>query len=90
MSKSSSFEQQLLSLETVVNNLEKGQLPLEDALKQFEIGIKLTRSCQKALQDAQSKMDKLLQAYNIETSQDKTGLTKNVEIAAKFDLNEGV
>lgn len=70
MSKQLSFEQQLSSLEEVVNSLEKGQLPIEEALKQFETGIKLTRSCQKALQDAQIKMEKLLANYNIETSQE--------------------
>ncbi|OGV26710.1 MAG: exodeoxyribonuclease VII small subunit [Legionellales bacterium RIFCSPHIGHO2_12_FULL_37_14] len=70
MTKHTSFENQLAELETLVNNLEKGQLPLDDALKQFEHGIKLTRKCQKALQEAQEKMAKLLASYDIEISED--------------------
>lgn len=67
MRKQSSFESQLAELQTVVNTLEKGQLPLDEALKQFEQGIKLTRLCQKALQEAELKMKKLLSTYDIET-----------------------
>jgi exodeoxyribonuclease VII small subunit len=66
MTKKSSFEDQLTQLEQIVQSLEKGQLPLDDALKQFEQGIKLTRICQKTLQEAQIKMEKLLNTYDIE------------------------
>lgn len=66
MTKKSSFEEQLTQLEQIVQSLEKGQLPLDDALKQFEQGIKLTRLCQKTLQEAQVKMEKLLNTYDIE------------------------
>jgi exodeoxyribonuclease VII small subunit len=66
MTKRASFESQLSQLEQIVQSLEKGQLPLEDALKQFEQGIKLTRLCQKNLQEAQEKMEKLLNSYDIE------------------------
>ncbi len=66
MTKRASFESQLSQLEQIVQSLEKGQLPLDDALKQFEQGIKLTRLCQKNLQEAQEKMEKLLNSYDIE------------------------
>lgn len=68
MSKKNSFESQLEQLNTIVQTLEKGQLPLEDALKQFEQGIKLTRSCQTTLQDAQKKMESILLTYQIDPS----------------------
>jgi exodeoxyribonuclease VII small subunit len=68
MSKKNSFESQLEQLNIIVQTLEKGQLPLEDALKQFEQGIKLTRSCQTTLQDAQKKMESILSTYQIDPS----------------------
>ncbi|NJD32747.1 MAG: exodeoxyribonuclease VII small subunit [Gammaproteobacteria bacterium] len=55
------FEQALAELEAVVERLEHGELPLEDALKQFERGIELARSCQVSLQQAEQKVEILLQ-----------------------------
>ena len=43
------FERSLAELETLVEHLEKGDLPLDDALKFFERGVALTRQCQSAL-----------------------------------------
>ena len=43
--KSVDFEQALGELETVVERLEHGELPLDEALKQFERGIELARGC---------------------------------------------
>ena len=54
--KKQTFEQQLNSLELIVEDLEKGELPLEDSLAQFEKGVKLTRECQKLLDKAQQKV----------------------------------
>ena len=54
--KKQTFEQQLSDLEAIVENLEKGELPLEDSLAQFEQGVKLTRDCQKLLDKAQQKV----------------------------------
>jgi exodeoxyribonuclease VII small subunit len=54
--KKQTFEQQLESLESIVENLEKGELPLEDSLAEFEKGVKLTRDCQKLLDRAQQKV----------------------------------
>lgn len=54
------YEKSLVELTTVVEKLETGDLSLEDALKQFELGIKLTRSCQKALQNAEQQVQILL------------------------------
>ena len=54
------YEKSLAELEAVVEKLEAGDISLEDSLKQFEQGIKLTRSCQKALQNAEQKVQTLL------------------------------
>ena len=54
------FEQALSELEAVVERLEHGDLPLEDALKQFERGIELTRSCQASLKQAEQRVEILL------------------------------
>jgi exodeoxyribonuclease VII small subunit len=55
------FEQALAELEAVVERLEHGELPLEDALAQFEHGIALARSCQEALKQAEQKVEILLE-----------------------------
>jgi len=50
------FEAALAELEAIVQKLEQGELPLEESLRQFERGVVLTRSCQKALQQAEEKI----------------------------------
>jgi exodeoxyribonuclease VII small subunit len=54
------FEQALAELERLVERLERGDLPLDDALKTFERGIELTRHCQGALKAAQQRVEILL------------------------------
>jgi exodeoxyribonuclease VII small subunit len=54
------FEKSLGELETLVQKLEQGDVPLEDALKTFERGVALTRACQTALRTAQQKVEILL------------------------------
>ncbi|MGC8846362.1 MAG: exodeoxyribonuclease VII small subunit, partial [Candidatus Hydrogenedens sp.] len=54
------FEKDLEKLEQIVQNLEKGELTLEEALKQFEEGIRLARQCEKALSEAERKIEILL------------------------------
>lgn len=53
------FENDLESLENIVSALEEGGLSLDDALKQFESGIKLARRCEKALSEAEKKIEVL-------------------------------
>lgn len=55
-----SFEATLDELETIVNQLEQGDLELDKALSQFERGIGLARSGQKKLNGAQQKVDILM------------------------------
>ena len=60
--KNINLEKSLADLEDLVEELESGDLPLEKAMKKFEEGIKLTRSCQKALKDAEQKVEILLKS----------------------------
>ena len=59
-SKSPDFEQALAELEALVARLERGDLPLDEALKTFERGVELTRHCQGALKAAQQRVEILL------------------------------
>ncbi len=59
-SKPTDFEQALGELEKLVERLERGDLPLEEALKDFERGVELARHCQSALRAAQQKVEILL------------------------------
>ena len=53
------FENSLRSLEELVNQLEQGDLSLEESLKAFEAGIKLTRECNSKLDEAEQKISLL-------------------------------
>lgn len=55
------FEQMIAELESIVHQLEQGDLSLDDALAQFERGIVLTRASQQQLQAAEQKVQILLQ-----------------------------
>ena len=59
-SKTIDLEKSLIELEAVVERLEGGELSLEQALKEFEHGVKLTRECQAALKKAEQKVEILL------------------------------
>ncbi|MCY4613150.1 MAG: exodeoxyribonuclease VII small subunit [Nitrospira sp.] len=69
------FEDALARLETIVTELERGDLPLNDSLKMFEEGIKLSKTCLKMLDDAERKVEimvqdkdgkKRVEAYSVE------------------------
>lgn len=51
-----SFESAMIELEELVTKIETGNLSLEDSLKEFENGIKLSRVCQSALKDAENRV----------------------------------
>jgi len=55
------FEESLTELEQIVEQMEQGDCSLEQSLQAFERGIKLTRICQKALQEAEQKVHILLE-----------------------------
>ncbi|KES18581.1 exodeoxyribonuclease VII small subunit [Gilliamella apicola] len=58
--KETSFEETIKQLEAIVTQLENGDLPLDEALNEFEKGIKLARSGQKQLNEAEQRIQILL------------------------------
>lgn len=59
MTKTIHFEKSIAELESIVMQLEKGELSLEDSLKQFEKGITLARKCEETLNKAEQKIELL-------------------------------
>jgi exodeoxyribonuclease VII small subunit len=55
-----SFEESLKKLESIVDQLEKGDLTLEDSLKLFEEGVVLSSTCKKELDEAEGKVQILI------------------------------
>ena len=55
-----SIESRLSELEVILEELESGDLELDQALKKFEQGVKLSRECQKTLEDAELKIKILM------------------------------
>ena len=58
--KSKSFEEAVKALESIVQELETGDLPLETALKKFEEGVKLSRLCSRKLDETEKKVSILI------------------------------
>ena len=65
-----SFEQALQQLEQLVNELEQGDLPLEESLTKFEQAIALSRSSQAQLQQAEHKVKLLMEQNGEQQLQD--------------------
>ncbi len=59
MSKDLTFEKAIARLEEIVNMLEKSEVSLDESMKLFEEGTKLTAFCSKKLEDAQQKITEL-------------------------------
>jgi exodeoxyribonuclease VII small subunit len=58
--KNQTFEASLSNLEKIVRRLEEGDLPLEESLKLFEDGVRLSRECQERLNQAERRIEVLL------------------------------
>ncbi len=54
------FEQYMLDLEKIVKELEKGDLPLANALKRFEDGMALSKRCSQMLDESEQKISRLI------------------------------
>jgi len=67
------LEKSLTQLETLVEELESGDLPLEKAMKKFEEGIRLTKSCQAALKDAEQRVERLVKSAGGEETLEELG-----------------
>jgi len=55
-----SFEDNLKKLEEIVTELEKGNVPLEDAIKKYTSAMELAKSCDTTLKDASAKVNKIV------------------------------
>jgi exodeoxyribonuclease VII small subunit len=58
------FEQAMARLEAIVAELEKGELSLDESLKIFEEGVRLSKHCLKVLEEAERKIEVLVQDKN--------------------------
>ena len=58
------FEQAMARLETIVGELEKNDLSLDESLKIFEEGIRLSKNCLKILEEAEHRVEVLVQEKN--------------------------
>ncbi|AAK34298.1 exodeoxyribonuclease VII small subunit [Streptococcus pyogenes JRS4] len=70
MSKTKTFEENLQDLETIVNKLENGDVPLEEAISEFQKGMLLSKELQKTLQAAEKTLVKVMQADGTEVDMD--------------------
>jgi exodeoxyribonuclease VII small subunit len=75
------FEKQLTALESVVERLEQGDLSLEESVRLFEEGIKLSDACKKELEAAEGKIQLLVERGN--------GGMKVVDLDVKEDVSAG-
>jgi len=70
------FEEALAELEGIVQRLEKGELPLEESLKLYEEGIRLSRLCHAKLEEAEGKIELLLKDARGDLVLDASGRPK--------------
>jgi exodeoxyribonuclease VII small subunit len=75
------FEKQLTALESVVERLEQGDLSLEESVRLFEEGIKLSDACKKELEAAEGKVQLLVERGS--------GGMKVVDLEVKEDVSAG-
>ncbi len=59
MSNTATFEQAMQELENIVNKLDSGDASLEDAIRAYEEGVRLSRYCANKLSDAKLRIDKI-------------------------------
>jgi exodeoxyribonuclease VII small subunit len=60
ISMANTFEASLKELETIVKQLEEGDMPLEESLKLFETGVRLSRECRERLNNAERRIEVLM------------------------------
>ena len=60
------FEKSLQHLEKIVNQMETGELGLEESLEQFEKGIKLAKNCQDTLANAEMRVEQLIEKNGLQ------------------------
>ena len=76
MAKTKSFEEKIAELEEIVNRLESGEAPLDEAVSLFEKGVKLSAECHQTLEKAEQKVKVLTET---QTGEVKETNLENVE-----------
>jgi len=70
MTKKIDFEKSLAELQALVEEMESGELSLDQSLAKFEKGVALTRSCQEALKNAEQRVNILLEKHGHDSLED--------------------
>lgn len=70
MEENKTFEESLSELEQIASNLESGNLGLDEAIKEFEKGIKLSKECSQKLDEAEKKINILVQGEDGELKEE--------------------
>ena len=83
------FEQALQQLEQIVQKLEKGELPLEDSLRLYEEGIRLSRLCHAKLEEAEGRIEVLMKDARGEPVKDAAGRPRTRPLSPAGDEGEG-
>ncbi len=65
-----SFEEQIAELEKIINELENGNLNLDDSVEKFEEGMKISKECNKMLENAEKKITILLNGQDGEVEEE--------------------
>ncbi len=71
MEENTSFEDKMKKLEEIANELEKGELNLDDSVSKFEEGMKLSKECSKMLEKAEKKITMLIKDDDGNLSEEK-------------------
>ena len=71
MEENISFEDKMKKLEEIANELEKGELNLDDSVSKFEEGMKLSQKCSKMLEEAEKKITMLIKDDDGNLSEEK-------------------
>ncbi len=70
MSENKTFEESLNELEKIASNLENGDLGLDEAINEFEKGITLSKECSKKLDEAEKRINILVQGEDGELKEE--------------------
>jgi len=80
--ETTSFETAIKQLEDIVQRLEKGELALEESLRLYEDGIRLSRLCHAKLEEAEGKIEMLVKDARGDVATDADGKPRSVPFAA--------
>ncbi|GEM_PF-6589767 len=83
------FEEALKKLEEVVQHLEEGNLSLEDSLRYFQEGIRLSRTCREILVEAEYKVEYLLKEVENETNEKDNFISSPENSEDEFRSQDG-